>query len=210
MELARPQKMVVMIIAAAMVVSTALGLYRFLRPPVEVQASLPLGDPENQAAATEPPGGGLLVVHVGGAVRKPGVYRVPAGTRVFEAVERAGGTAPGASPDALNLAAPVADGSQVFVPFAEEEGSSSVQRKKSGLPQAGPNNGKPARTGPINLNTATAGQLDSLPGIGPALAARIIAYRQSAGGFQSVGQLVNVPGIGPSKLAALLDQVTVQ
>lgn len=210
MELARPQKMVIIMITAAMLFSTVLGLYRFLRAPVEVQANLSPGGSGKGTVQTETTAEGSVIVHVGGAVKKPGVYRVPFGTRIFEAVERAGGMVPGAFPDALNLASPVSDGSQVIVPYTGEGRSNLESQAKPFQPGTGSKKRKSTHPGPVNLNTATAGQLDSLPGIGPALAERIISYRQSNGGFQSVDQLVNVPGIGPSKLAALREQVTVQ
>jgi competence protein ComEA len=143
--------------------------------------------------------GEAAVVDVSGAVRRPGVYRLPPGARVQDALRRAGGARHGADLQAVNLAAKVADGVQIVIPRRGGSGSSAP---------AGPTAaGAPA--GPVNLNTATAEQLDTLDGVGPATAAKILAFRQQHGGFSSVSQLDQIPGIGPKKLAALRGKVTV-
>lgn len=146
------------------------------------------------AAGKATPAPKLLYVHVAGAVRQPGVYRLPDGTRVGDAVAAAGGPSPDAELDALNLASRVRDGDKVLVP-AKGTGAAT-----------GATTGQGTR---INLNTATASDLDALPGIGPALAARIVAYRESNGGFRTVRDLTKVPGIGARKFADLEDKVTV-
>jgi len=147
------------------------------------------------------------VVHVAGAVRRPGVYRLPAGARVQEAVRRAGGARRGANVNGINLAAKVVDGQQVVVPSRTPSGSGAP-------PAAAPAAGLAAASGagappgpPISLNNATAEQLDTLDGVGPATAQKIIAWRTQHGGFRSVADLGQVPGIGPKKLAALRDRV---
>ena len=147
------------------------------------------------------------VVHVAGAVRRPGVYRLPAGARVQEAVRRAGGARRGANVNGINLAAKVVDGQQVVVPSRTPSGSGAP-------PAAAPAEGLAAASGagappgpPISLNNATAEQLDTLDGVGPATAQKIIAWRTQHGGFRSVADLGQVPGIGPKKLAALRDRV---
>lgn len=141
-----------------------------------------------------------LLVHVSGAVRLPGVYELPAGARVADALGRAGGTTPEADVAALNLAAELEDGGRLHVPTQEQ-----AERGRQ-EPTAGD------RAGLISLNTATKEQLDSLPGIGPVYAERIIAYREQlrreeGRGFRSIDELLNVPGIGPRRLAALRDYV---
>jgi competence protein ComEA len=125
-----------------------------------------------------------VVVHVAGAVRRPGVYRLPAGARVTDAVKRAGGLSAEAMEDAINLAARLADGQQVVVP-ARGAGASA------------------AAEGPISLGTATVEQLDEIEGIGPVTAQEIIDFRDQHGGLSSIEQLDEISGIGPSTMEAL-------
>jgi len=132
---------------------------------------------------------GDLVVHVAGAVRRPGVYRMPAGSRVDDAVRRAGGAAPRASLEAINLAARLADGQQVVVPELVPDG---------GVAATGA-----GEEGPISLGTATAEQLEEIEGIGPVTAADIIEFRDEHGGLSSVDQLDQVSGIGPATMESL-------
>lgn len=141
--------------------------------------------------------GGWAVVQVAGEVRSPGVYRVPAGKRVNDAVRMAGGPTARADLAGVNLAAKVEDGRQVVVPA---RGGGGV----AGAPSAPASAAVGAVPGtPLNLNTATPEQLDGLDGVGPAMAQKIVAYRQAHGGFRSVSELDQVPGIGPKRLAAL-------
>jgi competence protein ComEA len=135
-----------------------------------------------------------VLVHVSGAVRHPGLVALPVGARVIDAVTAAGGPTGSADQSAVNLAARVADGQQVVVP------------KRGAAPTTASGSGPTA--GPISLSAATAEQLQTLPRIGPALAARILAYRDAHGGFTSVDQLGEVGGIGPKTLAGLKDLVT--
>lgn len=137
---------------------------------------------------------GDLVVDVTGAVRRPGVYRMPAGSRVNDAVTRAGGPAPRAELEAVNLAARLADGQQVVVP----------ERVPGGTPLAGE---AASEDGPISLGTATAEQLEEIDGIGPVTAGDIVEFRDEHGGLSSVAQLDQVPGIGPATMEALRERL---
>ncbi len=128
-----------------------------------------------------------IVVDVAGAVRRPGLYRLAPGTRIADAVAIAGGATRTADITLVNLAAPLADGEQVLVPI----------RGAATSPAAG------SPTAPLDLNSASAEQLDALPGIGPATAAKIVAFRQAHGPFHSVADLDAVPGIGASRIAQL-------
>ena len=147
------------------------------------------------------PAAGPAIVHVAGEVRRPGVYRLAAGTRVDEAVHRAGGATRDADLNAVNLAAKVEDGRQILVPRKAAAGTATASPESAGV------GGVPAA--PVNLNTASADELGTLDGVGPATAQKIIAYRQEHGGFSSVDELDQVPGIGPKRLAALRPHVTV-
>jgi competence protein ComEA len=146
-------------------------------------------------------GAGEAVVHVAGEVRRPGVYHLGAGTRVQEALRRAGGPTRRADLNAINLAAKVEDGRQVVVPRRAAAGAPAGS-EPGAAPGAGP-------AVPVNLNTATPDELGTLDGVGPATAAKILAYRQEHGGFGSVDELDQVPGIGEKRLAALRSHVTV-
>jgi competence protein ComEA len=148
----------------------------------------------------------LIYIQVAGAVRQPGVYRVPADSRVFQAVIQAGGFAGDADQQAVPLASLLFDGCRLYVPRVGETVSGSLlSSEPAGAASAG---GSTTSAGPVSLNSATLEQLDSLPGIGPALAQRIISYRETQGPFTSIDQLGDVPGIGQSKLEQLRPLVT--
>jgi competence protein ComEA len=135
-----------------------------------------------------------LFVNVVGAVRRPGLYRLKDGSRVADAVTRAGGPTPRAQIELLNLAARIADGEQIVVPRRGALGA-----------VAAPGGGVAA--GPVHLNSATLEQLDGLPGVGPVTAQKILDYRQRHGAFGSVDELDAIPGIGPARLGTLRDLV---
>lgn len=146
-----------------------------------------------------------IVVDVQGKVRRPGVVRLPSGSRVLDALRAAGGARPGVPTTSLNLARQLSDGEQVVL---EPAGSVAVgSAGATGAGSAGAGAG--ANGGPINLNTATLADLDGLPGVGPVLAARILDWREEHGRFSSVEELQEVPGIGPSTFADLKDRVRV-
>lgn len=143
-----------------------------------------------------------ITVHMDGAVLHPGTVNLPAGARLDEAIEAAGGLTADADVTRLFLAARVGDGEQIVIP--RRESTSGASSGSSGSPGTA----EPA-IGKLNINTATAGQLQELPGVGPVLAERIVAYRDQHGPFASVDDLDNVEGIGPSLLEKLRPLVTV-
>jgi competence protein ComEA len=143
-----------------------------------------------------------LVVDVVGAVARPGIVRVAAGARVVDAIDAAGGARSNADLEQLNLAAPVADGTRIAVPVVGEAAAPSATTPTGSAPAS-------TSSGPVNLNTATAEQLEALPGVGPATAQAIVSDRAAHGSFGSVDDLDRVRGIGAAKLAQLRDLVTV-
>ncbi len=146
-------------------------------------ADAPVGGVGSEAAGAA----GDVVVHVAGEVTEPGVYRMPAGSRVADAIDRAGGANGAADPDAINLAARLADGQQIVVPGRVPGGGSAAT----------------AEDGPISLGSADQADLETIDGIGPVTAADIIEFRDSRGGVSSVEELDEVPGIGPATLESL-------
>jgi competence protein ComEA len=144
------------------------------------------------ARAAKPAAAKLVVVDVAGDVRRPGLHAVPAGSRVEDAIVAAGGATRKAQLDAVNLAAPVADGEQIVVPGSGAGGVAAASSPAGSSPSA-----------PLDLNSATLEQLEALPGIGPVTAQKILDYRQRHGAFHAVSELEGVPGIGPAHLAQL-------
>ena len=144
-------------------------------------------------------GGGSMVVHVAGEVRKPGVYELPAGSRVTDAVDRAGGVSPSGAPDSINLAAKLADGQQVVLPGRTSGPAGAPAGTTSAIDASS--------SGPISLGSATLEQLDTVEGIGPVTAQDILAYRDEHGGISSVEDLDEISGIGPATMQSLRDRV---
>ena len=162
-------------------------------PPVSIEESATA-----KPSAAKRGAGRRVYVHVAGAVRRPGLYRVPEGARVAAALQRAGGPTRKAELTGTNLAARVQDGQQVVVPV---RGGTPVAAAAAGPAPPG------AAAGPVSLAVATQAQLEELDGIGPTLAARIIEYRDANGGFRSVEELGEVDGIGEVRLEALREAV---
>lgn len=163
--------------------------------PAAAPAPAPTG---SRTPRPEPGPRAALVVDVAGKVRRPGLRRLPTGSRVADALEAAGGALPGADTSALNLARRLADGEQILV----------GRPGAPGMPALAAPGGAPAPPAAVSLNGATADQLDTLPGVGPVLARHILEYRAQHGGFTSVDQLRDVNGIGDRRFADLKPLVT--
>jgi competence protein ComEA len=183
------------VVLAAVLGGAGLWYARSLPKPVTIAES---GPGAAQQVSSSPSPAAILIVDVAGAVRQPGVYEFAEGDRVIDAIERAGGSMPKADLSLLNLAAPLVDGTQILVP-------------KAGAVATGAPGGTPgtSTSGLINVNTASATELETLSGIGEVLAATIIEYRTQNGPFVSVEDLMDVSGIGPATLDEIRDQVTV-
>ena len=221
-----PLRLVVGLVVIAAVVVGAWHLFEAPPPPIEMELPMATSSPTPpaDAAGDGPPttslGGGPagpdasapagseaeVVVHVAGAVAVPGVQQLPAGTRVVDAIEAAGGLAADADAGRINLAAPLQDGQPVYVPKVGEAFTGV-----GGAPGGGGTGGA-GQDGessvPVNLNTATAEELDDLPGVGPAIAQAIVDHRTTHGPFATVEELLEVRGIGQAKLEEIRPRVT--
>lgn len=186
-QMTRREQVGALVLAAMLVSGLAIRVLLAPTPPDPVVILAP--DSQEGEAAAEPK---EILVHVAGAVARPGVYRLSEGARVFEALEAAGGALPQAEPHALNLAEPLYDGRRVRVPLAGEvDGGAAVMEAKK-----------------VNVNTAAAGELESLPGIGPAKAAAIVKHREQRGPFRAEDDLAAVPGIGQKTVENLKEYIT--
>ena len=187
------------LLAAAVALVLLLLAAHLLLPAGTTTPAAPLPPPPGPAAGATGAPHARVVVDVVGAVREPGLYRLEQGSRIADAVARAGGALPKADLAQVNLAAPLADGEQVVVP---KRGAPGVAVPGGAGSAAGA-----GTTSPVQLSTATLEQLDSLPGVGPATAQKILDYRTKHGAFSSVDELDAVPGIGPKRLDQLRDLV---
>lgn len=201
------------VLAVGLLVLAGLAFLRSASPaptltlPRAEPGSAPVAEgPAPPTAASAPPV--TVTVHVAGQVNNPGVYALPAGGRVADAVVAAGGSSGEADLEQVNLAARVADGERVYVPKKGESPPAVVASGPATATAAGGTAGAAAGS-PVDLNTATAEQLEALPGVGPATSRAILTYRANHGRFRSVTELLEVPGIGPAKLEALRPLVRV-
>jgi competence protein ComEA len=190
------------VFAAIGIVLVLLGI-RAVREESSTRSAEDSAGGTGAVLATEPVGSGGppasngdVVVHVAGAVGEPGVYRLPAGSRVADAVERAGGATGRADPNSINLAARLADGQQVVVP--SRVGTGAVGSTAGAIT---------AEEGPISLGSADQAALETIEGIGPVTAADILQYRDENGGISSIEQLDEIPGIGPATIESLSDRL---
>ncbi|MEW6227006.1 MAG: helix-hairpin-helix domain-containing protein [Bacillota bacterium] len=218
------QRFVVAVLLVAFIAgSLVLAVKRITRPDVVIDQGPVAGGAGYKVEAAErqeSPGAQeekprLITVHVCGAVAKPGVYTLPDGSRVADAVMSAGGLTGNASPESINMASMLVDSAQVCVPAKDppRPGQAGVPAGVGVDAARAPGQAPPApgarTSGKVNINTATVAELETLPGIGPALALRILEFRSANGKFERPEQLMDVSGIGPKKYAALKDLVTV-
>lgn len=202
-------------VGAAIVLAIVAAVVAMLvSATAQVGASVDLGATLSPSAGATPvpapgvsPGGGRVLLHVTGAVREPGLVDLPAGSRVVDAIAAAGGAADDADIAAVNLARPVADGEQLVVPRIGDP--PAVGGAASGGSVAGTGGAGSAPGAPVDLNTATPAELETLPRIGPTLAQRIVDWRAANGRFVAVSDLLKVSGIGQKLFDGLKDRVVV-
>lgn len=201
------------LVALALLVTGALAVLGLLwltsRPAPAGVVAVAGSPPPDALALRREPVPSELVVHVAGAVVRPGVYRLPPGARIADALAAAGGPAPDAVLDAVNLARPVQDGGQLLIPDASATVPAGDRNSGEG-PAPGGGGGAWRPDGTLDLNLATAADLEELPGIGPVLAERIVSHREATGGFTEIGQLREVPGIGEKTFQSVAPLVTVE
>ena len=203
------------VLAGVLAVATSLAVLSWVGPSraavtIEPSPEVP-GAEEGPAPSAEetamPEPAAVLAVHLVGAVMRPGVYEVPEGSRISDAVGLAGGLTGDAAEESVNLARRVVDGEQVRVATQNEQDAGEAAPVPAGPGSVTP---APSASGPVNINTADAAMLETLPGIGPSTAAKIIADREANGPFSSVEELLRVSGIGERKLEGLSGLVTVR
>ena len=182
----------------AMVIAAALTLARRVRPaPIYITPPAPTPTPLPTATP------GPMQIYITGEVIHPAVYELPTGTIIQDAVLAAGGFSEAANSEVINLALPLSDGMHIHVPDSESE--PAVTSGNAGVVTSETPGG-----GPININTATLEELDSLPGIGPGIGQRIIEYRQEVGLFAAIEDIMDVSGIGPAKFEQMKDLIVVE
>lgn len=197
------KRKILAVLAAGLLLLSSYGWWRKTAEPVTIV--VPKTEVAEAARRTQKD----PVVYVSGMVRNPGLIKLSAGARILDAVNAAGGLLPGAELAKVNLAQPVKDGMQVHVPGRPPEPETRPGTGQNPSPVATATN-KPASkpSEKININTADATELDKLPGVGPALAVRIVEYRREHGNFSGEADLVKVPGLGPAKVKKIKDRIT--
>ena len=204
---------------------TYVGSQQLKRPaPIVIEQNPTATAPKTVSVSPTLPIVRELVVHVAGAVKKPGVFKFPADGRVLDAIEKAGGTQPDADLESINLAAKLEDATQLYVPhkdtklnstsiapaYSPDKSRESYASKPKSEGKTETHSGAKHPTGVVNLNTASSEQLQTIPGIGPSTAEKIIEYRHEHGGFASVDELTVVKGIGEKKLEKMRKWLTVK
>lgn len=207
----RRQKRILALVALGVAVFSLYGWWRKTTEPepVILAAGTESGSPARKA-------GEMLVLYVSGMVEQPGVVRLPEGARVIDAINAAGGVLPGSELSKVNLAQKLRDGMQVHVPSGTASGETAGTGRAAGGTQRGQSGGggtAPAEAAApaavkININTADASELDKLPGVGPAMAAKIVEWRNSHGPFSDGEDLKKIRGIGDAKFQTLKDRIT--
>lgn len=195
---------VVGLLAGVIIGVGGLALTNQTRP-----AAIVIEPPPPTPLPTITPTPGPVLVYVNGEVAQPDLYQLPADGRVVDAIQQAGGFTRQAHQDVVNLAHPLHDGMQIYVPKLDEVGAGQPAIISAPDLATNAGNGLGVATDKVNINTADAPALQVLPGVGPAMAQRIIEYRETNGPFTTIEEITNVSGIGPTRLEQLRDLITV-
>ena len=202
----RPRETIALgVLCIAIVAGAAFAYARSLPKPAPESAASPIPTAD-ATGSLDPSTSSGVVVHVTGAVAKPGVYELPAGARVIDGVTAAGGALPEADLSSINLARPLTDGERVYIPRRGEVPPAAAAPDPSGGAPPGGSTDAPDK---VNINTASVSELEALPGVGEVIAQRIVDYRTQHGPFKTVRDLLKVEGIGEKKFESIKDHVTV-
>ncbi|MFW6149765.1 MAG: helix-hairpin-helix domain-containing protein [Atribacterota bacterium] len=205
--LSRQEKIVFLIIILALLITFSWKLYSREKSSITIVPTAEIGENDNREE-NEIIDKKICIVHISGAVKQPGVYELTEGERIIDAVKMAGGEMEGANMDAVNLAAHLYDGQKIVIPFISENNVDEVTQKDIANEELRQPDYS-VNSSLLNLNAVTSNQLESLPGIGPALAERILAYRKDHGLFKNIEDVMNVSGIGEKRFESIKEYITV-
>jgi competence protein ComEA len=205
--LSRQEKIVFLIIISALLITFSWKLYSKEKSSITIVPTAEIGENDNREE-NEIIDKKICIVHISGAVNHPGVYQLTEGERIIDAVKMAGGEMERANVDAVNLAAHLYDGQKIVIPFISENNADEVAQKDIANEELRQPDYSVNST-LLNLNAVTSNQLETLPGIGPALAERILAYRKDHGLFKNIEDVMNVSGIGEKRFESIKEYITV-
>jgi len=205
--LSRQEKIVFLIIISAILITFSWKLYSREKESITIVPTADIGESdireENEIIDKK-----ICIIHISGAVNQPGVYQLTEGERIIDAVKMAGGEMERANVDAVNLAAHLYDGQKIVIPFISENKEDEVNQNALAN-QEFRQHDYSINSSLLNLNAVTSNQLETLPGIGPALAERILAYRKNHGLFRHIEDIINVSGIGEKRFESIKEYITV-
>ena len=205
--LSRQEKIVFLIIISALLITFSWKLYSKQKDSIIIVPTADIGENDIREEK-ELIDKKICIVHISGAVNQPGVYQLTEGERIIDAVKMAGGEMEMANVDAVNLAAHLYDGQKIVIPFISENKEYEVNQKAL-VSQEFRQHDYSLNSSLLNLNAVTSNQLETLPGIGPALAERILAYRKNHGLFRSIEDIMNISGIGEKRFESIKEYITV-
>ena len=205
--LSRQEKIVFLIIISALLITFSWKLYSKEKDSIIIVPTADMGESDIREEK-ELIDKKICIVHISGAVNQPGVYQLTEGERIIDAVKMAGGEMESANIDAVNLAAHLYDGQKIVLPFILEDNEDEVNQNALANEEFRQHDYS-LSSSVLNLNAVTSNQLETLPGIGPALAERILSYRKNHGLFRNIEDIMNVSGIGEKRFESIKEYITV-